>query len=239
MSIQTEQPAERAPEVRIVPWAVIDLWAGVGLLVAVVVALVFLAVWFGGEGLFNGAGLILLELSYLIPLVIVSAWRKGSWRSLGFQKFKPETLGLGCGLMLIGFFITFVHNSILVQLGFEIQADTITDLFNVLDTPIWLILTGVIVAPLAEEIFFRGFLFQGFRQRYGWEKAALLSAAIFSLGHMDPASLIPTFVLGLIFAYLYQRSNSIWPGMIMHFLTNAFSFCLLLGLMELQKLIPS
>ncbi len=236
MNIETERPVS---QVRLVPWTVFDLWIGVGLLVVMTVGLLFLAVWFGGESLLNGAGLILLELSYLVPLVIVFAWRKGSWRLLGFQRFDPAMLGLGCGLMLAGFAITFVHNSILVQLGLETQGDMVTELFNMLESPVWLILTGVIFAPLVEEIFFRGFLFQGFRQRYGWEKAALLSAALFSLSHLDPASLIPTFVLGFIFAYLYHRSNSIWPGVIMHFLTNAFSFCLLFGLAELQKLIPA
>jgi hypothetical protein len=73
-----------------------------------------------------------------------------------------------------------------------------------------------------EETFFRGFLFAGFRGRLGWNKAALLSSAIFAAAHLQPSVLVPTFVLGYIFSYLYQKSNSIFPGMLMHFLVNGF-----------------
>ena len=78
---------------------------------------------------------------------------------------------------------------------------------------------------MVEEIFFRGFLFQGFRQKYGWVNAALLSSAIFAAAHLDPVALIPTFVLGIVLAYVYHRSNSLWPGIILHFLVNAFGLC--------------
>jgi hypothetical protein len=80
----------------------------------------------------------------------------------------------------------------------------------------------VVLAPIVEETFFRGFLFAGFRQHYGYNKAALLSSAIFAAAHLESSIFVPTFVLGLIFSYLYQKSNSVFPGMIMHFLVNAF-----------------
>jgi membrane protease YdiL (CAAX protease family) len=89
-----------------------------------------------------------------------------------------------------------------------------------------------------EEIFFRGFLFQGFRQQYGWIKGGLLSAAVFAIGHLDPVSLIPTFILGLLLAYMYHRSNSVWPGIILHFLVNAFGFCSLYAMTQLSDVIP-
>jgi membrane protease YdiL (CAAX protease family) len=88
----------------------------------------------------------------------------------------------------------------------------------------------VIIAPIVEETFFRGFLFAGFRQRYGYNKAALLSSAIFAAAHLQPSVLVPTFVLGYIFSYLYQRSNSILPGMILHFLVNAFGIITIFAL---------
>ena len=71
--------------------------------------------------------------------------------------------------------------------------------------------------------FFRGFVFTGFRQRYGWQRAALISAGLFSAAHRQPLALLPIMILGLIFAYLYQRTESIWPAVIMHVLTNALS----------------
>jgi membrane protease YdiL (CAAX protease family) len=53
--------------------------------------------------------------------------------------------------------------------------------------------------------------------------ALLLSSAIFAAAHLDLASLIPTFVLGVILTYMYHRSNSLWPGIILHFLINGTS----------------
>jgi membrane protease YdiL (CAAX protease family) len=80
---------------------------------------------------------------------------------------------------------------------------------------------GVVVAPVVEELFFRSFLFAGLRKRYGWQKAGLISAALFAVIHLQPLAAIPIFLLGCLFAYLYQRSNSVWPAIVMHVATNA------------------
>ena len=70
--------------------------------------------------------------------------------------------------------------------------------------------------------FARGFIFSGFRQSYGWKKAAFLSSTIFALAHLQPVAFLPTFMLGYVFSYLYQKSNSILPGIFLHLLTNLF-----------------
>ena len=44
----------------------------------------------------------------------------------------------------------------------------------------------------------------------------------FAAAHLDLVALIPTFILGCVLAYVYHRSNSVWPGVILHFLVNAF-----------------
>jgi len=72
-------------------------------------------------------------------------------------------------------------------------------------------------------VFFRGFVFAGLRQRYGWKKAAFISAALFAVIHVMPTAMIPVFILGLIFAYLYHHSDSIWPAILMHVSTNALA----------------
>ena len=104
-----------------------------------------------------------------------------------------------------------MHNVLLFLLGVDTQGENIVELFAKLDSPLWFFIVGAIFAPLVEEIFFRGFLFQGFRARYGWVTAMLLSAGIFAVAHLDLVVLIPTFILGCLLAYVYHRSNSIWP----------------------------
>jgi membrane protease YdiL (CAAX protease family) len=86
--------------------------------------------------------------------------------------------------------------------------------------PLILLIGGTIVAPIIEEIFFRGFVFAGLRNKWGWQKAALASAGLFALFHILPTSFAPIFILGFIFAFLYQISGSIWPAILMHMLTN-------------------
>jgi membrane protease YdiL (CAAX protease family) len=59
--------------------------------------------------------------------------------------------------------------------------------------------------------------------RYGWKKAAVISSALFAVIHFQPIAFVLIFVLGLIFAYLYHRSNSIWPAILMHVATNGLA----------------
>ena len=100
-------------------------------------------------------------------------------------------------------------------------------------------IVGVIFAPIVEEIFFRGFLFQGFRQRYGWIGGLLISAVIFAAAHFDLVAFLPTFLLGALLAYIYPRSNSVWPGIILHILNNGFALCAALAATRLSEFIPS
>ena len=222
---QSEQPVslQESPDYS-VPWKFIDNWIGVGLLALIDV--VIFAIMLGQEqraDLIQSAAVLLLELSYLLPVILIFAWRGIHWKHLRFENFKWDTLGIGCGLLIGCYVIIILHNALLTLLGVETQGENIVDLFAKLDSPVWFFIVGAIFAPLVEEIFFRGFLFQGFRARYGWQTAILLSSAIFAVAHLDPVVLIPTFILGCLLAYVYHRSNSIWPGILLHFLVNSSS----------------
>ena len=232
--IQEPQPTEYS-----VPWRTSDNWLGVILLI-VVNAVLLVIVWQGlGEQIAQNASVVLLELIYLLPVVLILGWRRIHWKHLGFGRFEWTTLGLGCGLLIAAYAIILIHNLILTGLGFDTQGEDILKIFASLESPVWFIITGIILAPIVEEIFFRGFLFQGFRQRYGWIRSTLLSSAIFAVAHLDPVALIPTFILGGVLAYLYHRSNSVWPGVILHFLVNALGMCSAYAATQFPNLIPS
>ena len=220
----TEQPITSHPLPSYsVPWRLIDNWVGVALLAVIDVVIFILML--GQErrvDLAQSAAVLLLELAYLLPVVLIFAWRRIHWRHLRFGSFKWDTLGIGCGLLIGSYVIIILHNLLLYALGIDTQGQNIVELFAELDSPVWFFIVGAIFAPLVEEIFFRGFLFQGFRERYGWVAGMLLSAAIFAIAHLDLVVLIPTFILGCLLAYVFHRSNSIWPGIILHFLVNTF-----------------
>jgi hypothetical protein len=81
----------------------------------------------------------------------------------------------------------------------------------------------VLMAPLFEEIFFRGFLFRGFASSWGWVTGACVSAAIFGLAHLQLDIFVPLFVLGLALAWVYKRTGSLWTCIAFHALFNALS----------------
>ncbi|HEY5730897.1 MAG TPA: type II CAAX endopeptidase family protein [Anaerolineales bacterium] len=221
-----------------VPWKPVDHWVAIFLLVLIDVALLIAASQNLGTKLAQSAALVLIQLSYLIPVLAVFAYRRINIMSIGFGKFEWSTLALGCGLVIASYILIIIHNGLLFLLGVETQGEEILGLFDALDSPIWFVIVGVIFAPIVEEIFFRGFLFQGFRQKYGWVKGALISSAIFGVAHLDPVALIPTFILGLVLAYVYHRSNSVWISVILHMLVNGFGFCSLYALTQLSDFIP-
>ena len=241
MNLENQTPViPSSPPDYSVPWKSIDNWIGVALL-AIIDVVVF-AIMLGQERraeLAQSAAVLLLELSYLLPVLFIFAWRRIHWKHLRFDKFEWNTLSLGCGLLIGSYVIIILHNALLFLLGVETQGENIVNLFAELDSPVWFFIVGAVFAPLVEEIFFRGFLFQGFRERYGWITAMLLSAAIFAVAHLDLVVLIPTFILGRLLAYVFHRSNSIWPGIILHFFVNSFGLLGAYFVSNYQNLIPA
>jgi len=206
-----------------VPWSITDTWLGVGLLVLLSLGMLIILFMGVGRRYLQSAGVLILELVYLLPILLIFGWRRIPWKHLGFGKFSLNVVGMGCGLLLGAYLLIYLHNSILDMLGIKTQGEQIVEIFSQLESPFWFFVVAAIIAPIVEELFFRGFLFQGFRQKYGWQPALLLSSAIFGAAHLDPVSLIPTFILGCVLAYVYHRSNSIWPGMIFHAVINSLS----------------
>jgi len=221
-----------------VPWKFIDNWVGVALLALIDVVIFIIMLQAPKADLAQSSAIVLLELAYLLPVVLIFAWRGVHWKHLRFGSFQWNTLSLGCGLLVASYIIIIVHNALLYFLGVDTQGEMITELFAELDSPFWFFVVGAVFAPLVEEIFFRGFLFQGFRARYGWVTGMLLSSAIFAAAHLDLVALIPTFILGCLLAYVYHRSNSVWPGIILHFLVNAFGLLGAYFAANYQNLIP-
>lgn len=236
---ENQIPAENEAQVFSVPWSIGDTWMGVVLLILVSVGMVAALLLGLKREYLQNIGLLFLELVYLLPVVLIFAWRRISWKHLGFGTFNVNVMGLGCGLLIGGYAIILLHNTLLTVLGVDTQGEQIFEMFDQLESPVWLFLVVAIVAPIVEEIFFRGFLFQGFRQKYGWMPAVFISSAIFGAAHLDPVALIPTFVLGCVLAYVYHRSNSVWPGIIFHAAINSTSLCAVYVISQYPGLIPS
>jgi hypothetical protein len=91
--------------------------------------------------------------------------------------------------------------------------------------PLAVILT-VVAAPVVEETFFRGFLFNGLRRTLGFSGAASLSGLLFALAHAQGTLIIPFTVIGMIFAWTYRRAGTLWANIGAHCLFNLVSVLL-------------
>jgi len=239
MNVETPEPVP-APELPSysVPWKFIDNWIGVILLVLIDLVIFLITLKSSKAALAQSALILVLELAFLLPVILIFAWRRISWKAIGFGKFEVNIVGIGCGLLIGAYIVIILHNLILYMLGVDTQGEEIVKVFTELNSPVWFFIVGAIFAPFVEETFFRGFLFQGFRARYGWKVGMVLSSAIFAAAHLDLVALIPTFILGNVLAYVYHRSNSVWPGMLLHFLVNAFGLCGAYFAIHYRNLIP-
>lgn len=125
---------------------------------------------------------------------------------------------IGFGAMaLLGFSVSLlpaVRESILSDTINQWQLDTVPRI-------IWFQVLAVILAPLCEEIVFRGFLFGGLKRKMSGLVAALVSSSLFALLHgYSAVGILLVFVYGLVFCWLYARSGSLWPGILAHGLLN-------------------
>ncbi len=83
------------------------------------------------------------------------------------------------------------------------------------------ILNYMLWTPLVEELTFRGLLYYSLRRRFGAMTAALLSASIFSLVHFySLPGLLTTFWSGLVWGLAFERTRSLWPGIVAHAIYN-------------------
>jgi membrane protease YdiL (CAAX protease family) len=227
--MESQTPKQTQNEWQRTPWTNRDAWWGLlmGLGLSIIVPLVFAAVLVAFSVNYHIVESLLFpvgSLVWLVPVWWFTMRKDGTgWQDLGFRRFKGSTLGIGCGMLISFYIISAVYSAILVSLfDMEMQPD-LAPIAEELLIP-WLFpLAAVAIAPFTEEVFFRGFVFAGFRQRYGWRKAAIISSAIFALIHLQPLAAPPLFLLGFLFAYIYHRSNSIWLPILMHFLVNSLA----------------
>jgi membrane protease YdiL (CAAX protease family) len=86
---------------------------------------------------------------------------------------------------------------------------------------------GGIIAPFAEELFFRGVLFRWIRDRWGAWAGVLISGIIFGAAHGEVSVAVAASVLGFILAWIYDRSKSLWPSIIIHVVLNSINIAVL------------
>jgi membrane protease YdiL (CAAX protease family) len=114
----------------------------------------------------------------------------------------------------------------------------LTDEISISGVLIMLVFGGVIV-PIAEEIFFRGLLYSWLRQTLKIWPAILISSALFGVLHGEISIAGATFVMGIILAWIYEKSTSLWPAISIHIINNSIKLLVLYLMIALGGDIPT
>ncbi len=81
-----------------------------------------------------------------------------------------------------------------------------------------------IIAPIAEEAIFRGFLYDRLRTHFHFITSMLITSFIFAFVHLQVNVGIDVFILSLFLCYLRERYVSLWPGIFLHSLKNSVAY---------------
>jgi len=223
-----------------VPWSIRDVLLASGAVVSVVIVTMVVASlllrlasvdddWLS-EGNFLGfpaplALAVLLEAFFLGAVYFYAGVKRAATiRQLGFlppEGNRPYLLALGA--WIVGIVILIAWGLITEIIGIDLfkipaPASELVD-YSGIQLMFSIIVIGLF-GPFCEEIFFRGFALPVFARRYGLWGGILISAALFSAFHFSIGALVPIFIFGIVLAWLYVRTGSIYPSMVAHAVQN-------------------
>lgn len=157
-------------------------------------------------------------------LIANALLHKHSFADLGFTPVSRRWLGIATALSIIlgvvrGFGLDWLSVTFpALNAGTEALSQML-----VFEEPIEMIISVLLIStlvPLWEEMFFRGYIHNVLRNRLGVWAAILVSSLLFGLFHLIPLQMIGAFTLGILLAWLYEKSGSLWLPIFAHALNN-------------------
>jgi uncharacterized protein len=164
----------------------------------------------------------------LLPAVLYVGIKKQSFK----QVFRFNRLGVTPALIIAAisvpaYFVAMALNSLVIywlELIGNIPPQALPVPRNLNDLLIGVLVISVSPA-VCEEILHRGLILKAYEKR-GSMKAVVVTAAFFGLFHLDPTNLLGPIFLGILIGYYVIRTNSIFAGMLAHFLNNTIALIL-------------
>ncbi|MFP3903399.1 MAG: CPBP family intramembrane glutamic endopeptidase [Armatimonadota bacterium] len=226
----------------LVPWSVLDALEALAVLTVLVIGTSF------GAGVLQealgrytdnpavGAGIVAVQYIASVGLALAFALSK-TRATHKLSAMGLRTSGRAAKLILTGLFaysvlvVAAVVASLsmpqltgapIAQVGMKLMGQ-----HTALSVVIYLILLAV-VAPIAEELLFRGYLYPALRENMSKFAAVAISAMLFGLLHMNPVAIVPIVIIGIVLAILYETTHSVVPGVVCHALNNTIVFCILM-----------
>lgn len=155
----------------------------------------------------------------------------GSWDRLGFGAIRWSTLGWALVGLAGAFTISLAYNLTVEVFDIGVLKQSCDDQVprEVRDSRVLMTMMVVLVigfAPIAEETFFRGFIFPGIARAWGFVPGIIVSGLLFGSAHVlgNPElykSLVVFAAIGMVFAWVYARSGNLWSNVLAHLAFNS------------------
>lgn len=191
------------------------------------ISLILMEIGIGAESDLGIQLLSILTTLCVVPILIRRYTRKlkisipfDSHLNIPCSKILYYTV-ISIGISIIFGILTNLINLFLMQFGLQMTTPDFSVKNDVFYNMI-LILSTCIIAPIFEELFFRGLILQALK-RYGNVFAILTTSILFALLHGNLMQAIPVFALSLVISYAVLRSNNILTGILIHFINNSLS----------------
>ena len=176
----------------------------------------------------GGNAILTALISVFSSVITLIIFLKTKWTPLtrGYLLSKPWGTLLWVALFSLGTIIplSFLYE----QLGIEMDENT-QQIFSSLMKEPWGYVAVGILAPLAEEVVFRGAILRtllGIMSKKNHWVAIIISAALFGLAHFNAAQFINALLMGLLLGWMYYRTGSLIPGILLHWINNTMAYVL-------------
>lgn len=176
----------------------------------------------------GGNAILAALVSAFSSVITLIIFLKTKWTPLtrGYLLSKPWGTLLWVALFSLGTIIplSFLYE----QLGIEMDENTQQIITSMMKEPWGYVAVGIL-APLAEEVVFRGAILRtllGIMSKKNHWVAIMISAAIFGVVHANLAQFINALLMGLLLGWMYYRTKSLVPGILLHWVNNTMAYVL-------------
>jgi membrane protease YdiL (CAAX protease family) len=169
-------------------------------------------------------------LFYLSQIRALEPARLFGLRRLGFRRVAAAAGAAMVVVLPVVLVVSHWSSGMLTEIWPDMEPQEAVDLFLNSDDPasrLILAVTAVVVAPLVEELIFRGFIYGVLKRFTDGIFAALATSALFAVAHFHLGSALPLMVLALGFTAAYERTGSLLVPMVMHAVFNTITLAVL------------
>lgn len=165
-------------------------------------------------------------ISFCSALIIMMLLLRQDMRK---ENLSPQRTSADASIMwaVLGIFMAFAAQYICNMIAFRLfgvdhASQNTEQIMNLAEKlPLFIIIVAII-GPILEEIIFRKILFGYFSRRFGFWLPAIISSLLFGAAHLDFTFLLTYAVMGMVFCFLYWKTQRILVPMVAHASMNAF-----------------